>query len=124
VIKDWVLDANCGVAMRKFVAGAMAGRTVTLTTVEVGGETEQAGGSGRHMERERGAGNVGNNSRAVSATRCGRGDLVQATVMGHEVEPNQTPHSLGVALAELTAAVRHSHAAHAAQCGLKFDRRW
>jgi hypothetical protein len=54
VIKDWVLDdANCGVAMRKTVAEAMAGRTVNLTTVEVGGETEQVGGSGRHMERER-----------------------------------------------------------------------
>jgi hypothetical protein len=31
----------------------MAGRTVTLTTVEVGGEAEQVGGSGRHVEEER-----------------------------------------------------------------------
>jgi hypothetical protein len=49
----WLDTANCGVAIRKTVAEAMAGRTVTLTTVEIGGETEQVGGSGRHVEEER-----------------------------------------------------------------------
>jgi hypothetical protein len=54
---------------------------VTLTTVEVGGETEQVGGGGRHMEEERRAEKVGISSRPVSATRYVHGDLVQAIVM-------------------------------------------
>jgi hypothetical protein len=67
--------------MRKTVAEAMAGRTVTLTTVEVGGETEQVGGSGRHVDEERCAGNVGINSRRGKRDTTRFWRLVQAIVM-------------------------------------------
>jgi hypothetical protein len=91
VTDGWALDDDCGVAIRKTVAEAMAGRTVTLTTVEVGCETEQVGGSGRHMGENRRAGNVGGLSRRVSARRCVRGDLVQAIVMVHGVGGTRNP---------------------------------
>jgi hypothetical protein len=51
-MNDWVVDTHCGVAIRKTVAEAMAGRTVALTTVKVYGDPEQVGGSGRHVEEE------------------------------------------------------------------------
>jgi hypothetical protein len=53
----------------------MAGRTDgSLTTIKVHGDTEQIGGSGRHMEEEGSAGITGNNSRTVSVRRYVRGD--------------------------------------------------
>jgi hypothetical protein len=44
----------------------MAGRTVALTTVEVDGNPEQVGGSGRHVEEREGSENYGNNSGVVA----------------------------------------------------------
>jgi hypothetical protein len=54
----------------------MAGRTdgSSLTTIEVHGDTEQIGGSGRHREEEGNAGPARDNSRTVSARRYVRGD--------------------------------------------------
>jgi hypothetical protein len=95
--------------MRKTVAEAMAGRTVTLTTVEIGGETEQVGGSGRHMGRGTKSGQCRNQF------KTGKRDTIRSwrLVPG---DSNVAPAVWGfLGSWRMLADARHHKAAHALQ---------